>query len=114
MAAKRTKKKPIKLVDPWGFDDLMVMAAFRYCLGRRTYVVGCCVDWLIDNWKHFSEGVRDLITRELRDALDDDERSRMNSEDTCYPLGDDCDRVEWTRLAAAIFRYETRDEENPA
>jgi len=25
-------------------DQLMVLASFRYCLGRRTSIVGVCVD----------------------------------------------------------------------
>jgi hypothetical protein len=71
--------------------------------------VGCCVDWLIEHWEHFNQFTRDAIERELL--------ARMNGEDTRYPLGDDCDRAEWSRLQAFIYRHMTQhdeDEENPA
>ena len=53
-------------------DQLMTMAAHRYCLGRRTYIVGCCVDWLKDNWRHFSENTRQIIFKDTVEALMDD------------------------------------------
>lgn len=33
-------------MSPWGRSDLMATAAVRYCLGRCSYIVGDCVDWL--------------------------------------------------------------------
>ena len=27
-------------------DQLMAMAAHRYCLGRRSYIVGACIEWI--------------------------------------------------------------------
>lgn len=30
-----------------GHDHLMVIAATRYCLGRMSYIVSDCADWLI-------------------------------------------------------------------
>ena len=37
-------------MDDYGDRDMMVICAFRYCLGRRTYVVSECVAWLIRVW----------------------------------------------------------------
>ena len=34
----------------WGWQDLMAIAACRYCLGRMTYIAGVCADWLVDKW----------------------------------------------------------------
>ena len=31
----------------WGWNEIMVISAFRYCVGRQTYVVQACADWLI-------------------------------------------------------------------
>lgn len=49
--------------NPWGFNDLMVIAAFRYCLGRSTYIVGTCVDWLTEHWPNFSVDTQQLIKK---------------------------------------------------
>ena len=32
-------------------DQLMAMAAVRYCLGRSSYIVGACVEWVRENWE---------------------------------------------------------------
>lgn len=77
---------------PWGFNDLMVVAAFRYCLGRRTYIVGVCADWLIAQWPNFSDSTKDLIQRELEEAFKRDATNEYK------PLGDDCDHAEWERV----------------
>lgn len=29
-----------KMSGPWGRDDLMALAAVRYCFGRMSYIVG--------------------------------------------------------------------------
>ena len=34
----------------YGRADLMAIAAVRYCLGRMSYIVGDCADWLIAEW----------------------------------------------------------------
>ena len=33
----------------YGRDDLMAVAAFRYSLGRMTYIVSDCAHWLLSN-----------------------------------------------------------------
>ena len=50
---------------PWGRADLMVTAAVRYCLGRSSYIVGDCVDWLVANWQAFSPNCRAIVVRDL-------------------------------------------------
>lgn len=39
-------------------DQFMVIAAFRHCLGSRTYMSGACVQWLHDNWPQLTENVK--------------------------------------------------------
>lgn len=91
------KPKARLLVDPWGDSDLMALCAMRYCMGRRTYIVGMCVDFLIKNWKHFSQKTKDLIQRDLEDEFIRDERDRK-TEATYFALGHDCDKKEWERV----------------
>lgn len=82
----------------------MVICAFRYCLGRRTYVVRDCAMWLMAGWDDLSERTRVLIDRELVDAINHDNESRNceNTFDSFHPLGDDCDRDEWKNLQRFI------------
>lgn len=81
----------------WGSDGLMALAAFRYCLGRMTYIVGDCERWLFANWGHFPENVKKLIQRDLEEefARDDEARARGAAH---KPLGHDCDRAAWERV----------------
>jgi hypothetical protein len=71
----------------------MITAATRYCIGRRSYIVGDCVDWILANWDDWPENVRTTLERDLeyefaRDALYPDWK----------PLGDDCDKREWEKV----------------
>lgn len=66
-------------------DDLMVLAAFRYCLGRRSYIVGSCVDWLIENW----DGIYD----HRQNIIDEIEAAIENG----Y-AGEECDVAQWRRI----------------
>ena len=82
---------------PWGYQQMMVVAAFRYCCGRRTYIVQECADWLIANWSDFSDNTKAAIKRDLDSEFRlDDEARRTNSEHK--PLGYDCDRQQWDRV----------------
>ncbi len=85
----------------YGPDDLMVIAAFRYCCGRQTYIVSECVDWLIKNWSTFSERARIVIKRDLETEFEADDRARASGSDY-KPLGWDCDRQEWEKLRSHI------------
>lgn len=85
----------------WGVDDGMAVCAVRYCLGRRTYVVSECCDWLRSNWSQFSERGRIAIRKEIEHAIKDDDaaRERKNDLSPYYPLGMDMDRAEWVQVA---------------
>lgn len=67
--------------------DFLVIGAFRYALGRQTYVVNETVSWMIANWETVSEKAKAVIRRDLEGATD---------------LGDEIDRREWDRLREAI------------
>ena len=55
-----------------GLDgQLMVTAAHRYCLGRNSYIVGSCIDWLKRWWDSFEENTQNVIVRDTVEALRD-------------------------------------------
>jgi hypothetical protein len=54
----------------WGFDQTMVTAAVRYCLNRRSYIVGCCVDWIVDQWDNFDDNTKVVLKRDVMDELE--------------------------------------------
>lgn len=83
--------------NPWGFNDFMVIAGFRYALGRRTYAVGICADWLIEQWPNLKEDTRAVIKRELEEEFARDDAARDHKNEY-LPLGADCDRAEWERV----------------
>lgn len=79
-------------MNPWGRDDLMAIAAVCYCLGRRTYIVRDCADWLREHWKDFSESTRQVIKRDIEEAFIRHEQSPT------WRLGDRCDVETWEKV----------------
>ena len=75
-----------------GRGQLMALAAVRYCLGRSSYIVGDCADWLITIWPELSVDTRAIIRRDIEDAFNQDDLSRALL-DSYKPLGDDCDQI---------------------
>lgn len=80
-----------------GHDELMVVAAVRYSLGRMTYIVSDCADWLIKIWPMLSESTRKIIQRDLDEAFARDDQDRDAGRDY-KALGMDCDREKWDRV----------------
>lgn len=81
----------------YGRDELMVIAATRYCMGRNTYIVSDCCDWLIRIWPDLLPNTRAVIKRDVNDAFEDDDAARREQRNF-RPLGWDCDRQEWDRV----------------
>ena len=48
--------------------ELFIMA-FRYCLGRSTYVVADMVSLIDRNWNSFSRDEKYMIRREIKRAI---------------------------------------------
>jgi hypothetical protein len=80
-----------------GRSQLMAVAAVRYCLGRSSYIVGDCADWLIEVWPELTEGTRACIRRDIEQAYQRDDEARSRK-DEHLPLGMDIDRVQWNRV----------------
>ena len=83
----------------WGWQDLMAIAACRYCLGRMTYIAGVCADWLVDKWPELPPHSRALIRTELDRAFERDDEDRATGA-SFKALGWDCDRREWEKVRA--------------
>lgn len=82
---------------PWGRSDLMATAAVRYCLGRSTYIVGDCVDWLCAHWSALNQSAKLIIRRDVEEAIARDDDARARGVVGHLPLGMDMDRAEWLR-----------------
>lgn len=98
--AKRIKAqsgRDVAIIQPWGTNDLMATAAVRYCLGRRTYIVRECADWIIRHWENFESRTRTQIQRDVEEAIANDRIDRRNNVQPPH-LGDDCDRADWERV----------------
>ena len=85
----------------WGRSDLMATAAVRYCLGRQSYIVGDCVDWLIEMRDAIRPTALRIIERDIREAMVKDDEARERGSEH-LPLGADIDRREWERALAAL------------
>lgn len=69
--AKKLKNGNLSITSGSTNDQLMCMAAFRYCLGRQSYIVGSCIDWLHDTWNQFEINTKFVILRDTIEALMD-------------------------------------------
>lgn len=74
-------------------NEMLLISAVRYALGRRTYIVGVTVEEVLNSWPDLSDNTRSVILRDVRDA---------------HELGDDmghpCDRAEWMRILKETSR----------
>lgn len=83
------------------FPDFLVIGAFRYALGRQTYVTGETSQWLIAKWPELSVNAQAVIRRDLVKAFEEDDSARSRGS-RYKPLGADCDRAEWQKLLDRI------------
>lgn len=65
---------------------LILISAFRYALGRRTYMPGVVVGVIKDQWLNLSPHDRSQIQGDIRHAIE------------CNMAGDDCDVDVWRKL----------------
>jgi len=67
-------------------DRLLYIAAFRYALGRRTYMPSVIVGKILEAWDEFTEHDKSLFKKEIQEAI----------ERGC--AGDECDIQAWRRI----------------
>lgn len=64
-------------------DENILVYAFRYALGRRTYAPTEIVKSILKNWDNLSIITKELFKDEIKEA---------------YDLGDRCDQDEWKKI----------------
>jgi len=103
-----TRKPKLELTreQGWGWNEVMVISAFRYCVGRQTYVVQACADWLISIWPMLGANTKAVIQFDLEKEFERDDEARRR-EENYKPLGWDCDRRDWDRVRA-LWKGEER------
>ena len=58
-------------------QDILLFCAFRYALGRQTYVVSVITEIIKFNWDHMHPNRKELSKKEIREAVD---KGRAGSE----------------------------------
>ncbi len=51
-------------------QDILLFCAFRYALGRQTYVVSAIADIIRANWDHMPQSRRNLFRKEIEEAIE--------------------------------------------
>jgi hypothetical protein len=50
-------------------DQLMAMAAHRYCIGRSSYIPGSCMEWIRATWAEFEPNTQNVMLRDTVEEL---------------------------------------------
>ena len=67
-------------------DQSIVICAFRYALGRRSYMPSLVADWIKEHWSQIDATNRELIAREIEQALERGEAGDRMDEDVWRAL----------------------------
>ena len=51
-------------------QDILLFCAFRYALGRQTYVVSTVADIIKANWDHMPQSRRNMFRKEIEEAIE--------------------------------------------
>ena len=81
----------------------MMIGAERYAFGRRTYIVGMTVDYLIPLLPHLSDWCIGVFLQDLESELE--RAQRIGKWDY---WGDDCDKRDWLRFLSALDKEAQR------
>ena len=49
---------------------MFLVSSVRYALGRSSYIVGLTADAVRDYWRYLDPGMREVILRDIKEALD--------------------------------------------
>lgn len=64
-------------------DELLWLGAFRYALGRRTYIVSETVETILTYWDEIPKKIQKTIIKEIQEKSD---------------LGDESDEKQWKKI----------------
>ena len=81
-------------------DQLMALAAFRYCLGRQSYIVGTCIHWLRATWPQLTTKTKHVVVRDIAAALMHDRAGHVT-----------IDVQDWLDLGRQLFAEMSADEQ---
>lgn len=88
--------------------EWMIISAFRYALGRRTFIVNTTTEWLLSNWDKLSINTKTIIQNEINTAFKYDDITRQTEEkDYFFTLGTDDDRKLWEKIKN--YKVPTKD-----
>ena len=62
--------KPSNQINWKGYDRDVFIYMFRYCLSRKSYVVGTAVELIQSNWNILSVFDRKLIQKEIKEHFE--------------------------------------------
>ena len=79
--------------------EFIILGAFRYAMGRRSYIVSTTANFIMNNI--------DLVPRGFRDLMIDEITMGENGE-FYYQLGDDCDKQQWLKLREFLKEMDTK------
>lgn len=81
-------------------NELILLCAVRYAMGRRSYIVSDAQRWAVERWETLGPQARTVLLRDLKEAL---EREKE------YPgsLGMTMDVVGWQKLYDWILEQQT-------
>ena len=65
-------------------QDILLFCAFRYALGRQTYVVGTIADIIKANWSHMPQSRRNLFRKEIEEAIEKGYAGSVNIDVPCW------------------------------
>ena len=57
-------------IDWKGYDRDVLIYMFRYCLSRKSYVVGTAIEIIQANWNILSDSDRKLIQKEIKEHFE--------------------------------------------
>ena len=91
----KKKMKKIKEIETRWQNHLMVLCAFRYCLGKQAYIASECIQWLSEWWDDLAQLTRKRIVEEATEAVENN------------TAGDICDRETWRCFISYVTKKAT-------
>ena len=90
-------------------ESEIYFCAFRYCLGRMSYVVSDYCEEATRKIRQITDHFLQLLEKELSEAILKDDEQRAKGE-LYKTLGWDCDRGYWVRLFGLVSEEVDRRE----
>lgn len=72
-------------------DELIIVCAVRYALGRMTYIVSVVCDYVASKKDTLSQNCINIIIRDIEEEM-------QRYHNSGHTLGMECDEKEWVKL----------------